>query len=556
MKVRLLRQAAAVLLLGCSMAASADLLSDPPAGEPVLVPVPELDLSGAESSARNAIVGARKQVAGLLARDDVAAAELAEAYGRLGAFYDVYQIRSGAELCYVNAVALDPSAFRWVFLYAYLAHVSGRYDEAMERFARARTIDPAYPSVGLFEAEILLERNQIDDAAGALEAAMAVDGLRARAAFRLGQIALQRRQYDDAVILFREALALDPEGDAAWFPLAQALRGTGDSEGARTALEQRGKQLPRVREPLLEELAALDHGSRPFYLSGLAAARRGDYRASAEAFGAGLAQDEDNAFARVSYARALYLSGHPEKTREQLEIVVDTAPAEPLPLFLLGLLDRAGGDSERARERFEQVLRLRADHSGALYFLGLMDFSSEDYARAATRLAAAVGAEPGNHYAQVLALVARQRNGEPDNVLAAELGELVATSPEPWLPRYALARLLAASEEEGVPDMERALVLSQQLVDEQVHPAALEALALAHAAGGDTEAAENTLDQAKSEYLFAGHFGDVNRIAAQQQRLADGALPSVAWPVEDPLFNPPPISVRGPFMEYPAARAY
>jgi hypothetical protein len=167
-----------------------------------------------------------------------------------------------------------------------------------------------------------------------------------------------------------------------------------------------------------------------------------------------------------------------------------------------------------------------------------------------------VDAEPGNHYAQVLALVARQRNGEPDGVLAAELSELVAISPEPWLTRYALARLLAVSGEEGARDIARALALSQQLVDEQVHPAALEALALAHAADGNTDASETALDQARSEYLFAGRFGDVNRIAAQQQRLADGALPSTAWPAEDPLFNPPPISVRGPFMEYPAARAY
>lgn len=556
MRIRLLRQAAVALLLGCSMPVLADLLSEPPASDPVLVAVPELDLSGAEPAARNAILGAREQVAGLLARDDVAAVELAEAYGRLGAFYDVYRIRSGAELCYANAVALDPSAFRWAFLYAYLAHVSGRYDEAMERFAHARTVEPAYPSVGLYEAEILLERNQVEEAVAALEAAMAVEGLRARAAFRLGQIALQRRQFDEAVSLFREALTLDPEGDAAWFPLAQALRGAGDSEGARAALAKRGKQLPRVREPLLEELAALDHGSRPYYLSGLAAARRGDYTVAAEAFGQGLAQDQKNAFARVSYARALYLSGHADRSREQLEIAAETAPGEPLPLFLLGLLDRARGDGERARGRFEQVLRLRADHSGALYFLGLMDFSAGDHARAATRLAAAVDAEPGNLYAQVLALVARQRNGEPDSVLAAELSELVATSPERWLPRYALARLLAASGEEGVPDITRALALSQQMVDEQVHPAALEALALAHAADGNAEASETALDQARSEYLFAGRFGDVNRIAAQQQRLADGTLPSTAWPAEDPLFNPPPISVRGPFMEYPAARAY
>lgn len=543
------------LLLGIP-SVGADALSSLPAAFADLQPLPEMDISGAEPRAREAINTARKKVAEALSNPKITRAELAEGYGRLGAYYDVYQIRSGAESCYSNAVTLDPTVFRWAFLYAYLAHASGRYEVAQERFRNAAAINPEYPSLGLFEAEIHLEFNQVEQAEPLLETAAEAEGLRGRAMFRLGQIALQERQFDEAVIFFRAALKADPEGNAVWFPLAQALRGSGDAEGARAALAQRGKQLPRVRDPLLEQLDALDQGSRPYYFAGLGAARKGDYVAAAAAFEQGLAQDSENPFARVSYARALYLSGRTNESREQLEIAEAQAPDETLPVFLLGLLDRAAADNDAAQARFEQVVASRPDHSGALYFLGLMAFENENYPVAAQRLDETLEAEPGNIYAKILGLVARQRSGVSELILREELAEIVAVSPGQWMPRYALARLLAASVETEVLDVTLALELSRQLVRLQAHPAVFEAMALAETAAGDREAAMHSLGSAETAYLAFGRFEDANRIVAQRARVDQGKLPGDAWPVDDPILSSPAISISGPFKEYPAARAY
>lgn len=550
---RTARLAVLPLVLLAAAGASADRLSTPPEG---LEAVPELDISGAEPLAQDAIRRARGNLDRLLAKPAVTAEQLGDAYGRLGAYYHVYGIRSGAEACYANAVTQAGGVFRWQFLFAYLAHESGRYEEALGRFDAARRIDPDYPAINLFAGEAMLELNRSDEAEKLLKMAVEQDGLRAAAAFRLGQIALERREFGAAADWFRTALEADPGADAVYYPLAQALRGDGDAAGAREALGKRGKQLPRLNDPLIEELESLEEGARPFYLAGLDAIHQGDYAAAADSFAKGLEQDPANHFARISYARALYVSGRHDEARRQLERVETAMPDEELAIFLIGLLDNAGGDKASARRRFERVLQLKADHSGALYFLGLLDFAAGNYAPAAARLAESVAAEPGNVYAQVLALVARYRQSAPAAEVLSELQALFTAAPDQWLSRYALARLLAAAEDETVRAPDRAVEIAEALVAEQPVPPMFEALALSYAASGDRDAARQAMENAKSGYLFQGRFAEVGRVDEQILEVQKGVLPAEAWPVDDPLLSAPMISPVGPFMEYPAPRAY
>ncbi|MEN8174144.1 MAG: tetratricopeptide repeat protein [Pseudomonadota bacterium] len=545
---------AAGFLCLASMAA-ADHLSTPPANPWDLQSVADADISGAEPFAQSAIRGARRQVVDLLESGNADAAQLAEAYGRLGAYYHVYTVRTAAESCYANAVHLDPSVFRWVFLLGYLAHESGRNEAALERFAAARRIDPDYATLDLLEGEALLGLNRAEEAEPLLRRAMAHDDLKAAAAFRLGQIVLQRREYAAATELFKTSLAADPQADSVYFPLAQALRGLGENTAARDALGKRGTTRPHFVDTIVQELESLDEGARPFYLAGLVSVRHGDYVEAASAFGKGLALDPENPAARTSYARALYLSGDVAAARVELEAVERAVPEEPLPIFLLALLDDASGDSEVSRRRMERVLSLSPDHSGALYFLGLRDFEEGRYDLARQRLIMSVELEPGNTFAQLLALVARHRMGEDADALIADLSVLADADAGHWVPRYALARLLAAGSGDA-REVQHAVSLAESLVNEQPSPPAYEALALAQAASGDYQAAENALEDAKTFYLFGGQFTEVDRLDGRIERVRSGHLPDVAWREDDPFLNPPVISPRGPFKEYPSARAY
>ena len=274
-------------------------------------------------------------------------------------------------------------------------------------------------------------------------------------------------------------------------------------------------------------------------------------------FAKGLANDEDNYRARTTFARALYLSGHPEQARAELQRAEADAPEdEPLPDFLLGVLDLAAGEQDVARSRFSKVLAIESAHSGALYFTGLLDFEAGDYASAVSRLEAAVTAEPGNHFAQVLALVARHRIGDEPKNPVDTLRALVETVPRQLLPRYALIRLLAADENEGDRDPAQALGLAEALVAEQPIPPVYEALALVRAVQGDFAAAEQALEEAKSGYFFAGLYDEMGRIDRQLARTRKGELPATAWPEDDLVLRPPKVNPRGPFVEYPSVRAY
>jgi len=548
----------ALLALALSSIAAADHLAEQTTVQGVvLVPVPQMDLSGAESRAQEAIREARRNVDALLTDGGTSAADLGEAFGRLGAYYHVYNILSGAEACYRNAVLLAPDNYRWRHLLAYLTYASGRYEEALSLIANARGLDPEYPALDLYEGHALLGLNRVAEAEPLLHKAMQQEGLEAAAARYLGTIALQRREFDTAIDYFNLSLEADPAGGAVYFPLAQALRGAGRAEEARAALGKRTKDHPHVGDPIVEQLEALDQGSRPFYVAGLAAARQGDYAAVAEAFARGLEQDSDNYRARTTYARALYLSGRFAKAREELERVEAMAPPQDvLAVFLLGVMDGSAGDSTSAARRFGVVLAAHPDHSGALYFQGLIDFAAGNYSEAAERLEKAVAAEPGNRYAQVLALVARERSGADQKALLTELEALHEIAQDPFVPRYALSRLLAASPDEAVRDPARALALTQELVAGQPSPPAFEALALAKAAVSDFTGAEQALEQAKSGYFFNQRFADLSRMDRQLEKVKNGGLPAEAWPRDDLVLSAPVISPQGPMREYPDARAY
>ena len=531
------------------------LLTPPPSPVPLFA-VPDLDLTGAEARAQEAILRARNEVRDLLGDASVDPAVLAEAYGRLGAMYHVHDIPAGAAAAYRNARALDPGHFRWAYLDGWLAQGIGRLDDALDAYRAARSIDPEYAPLSLREGEILAELNRPEAAQERLEAAVEQTGLEAAAAFRLGQLALQRRDFADAARWLHLALAADPDADLVYAPLARALRGLGDVEAARAALSRRGERAPLAEDRIVQELQDLDTGARRHFLQGLLDVRESRFQSGAEAFARGIAEDPDNLAARISYARALYLAGEPAAAREQLALVLDHQPNEPLTLFLMGLLLEADGEITEARIHYQNVLDVQPGHPGTSHHLGLLAFRQGDWDTAARQLDQTGRVMPENVLAQVLAMVAESRaKGESDD-LGARLENLVDIAPWHPLPRYALSRLLSAAANPGIRDPERALVLAESLAVGAVIPPVHEALALALAANGDFEGARGALEQAAMAYRRGGALFLIPRLDTQLRRLDAGTLPAEAWPEDDPVLSPPPLEPRAVFQEYPTPRPF
>jgi protein O-mannosyl-transferase len=533
-----------------------DLLLNPPARDAELLPVPDLDLSGAEPRAREAIASARDVVRTRLADPATGAPELAEAYGRLGGLYHVHEILAGARPAYGNARRLDPQHFRWAYLDAWLAQGAGRLDHALASYEDALAIDPDYAPLALRLGEILLESNRPEDAARHLSKALEEPGLEAPAAFRLGQLALQRRNFAQAESWLRRTLEADPGAEAAYTALALALRAQGQMDAAREALAQGGERQPLAEDPLVRELEDLDTGARRHFLRGLLAVREGRFADGAEAFGQGLEEDPDNLAARVSHARALYLASKRGEARGQLEAVLERRPGETLATFLLGLLLEAEGETEAARHTYERCLAAQPGHPGASHHLGLLAFRGGEWQLAADLLTQAASRFPDNITARVLALVAESRVGGDWAEIAAELETMMAEQPRHPLPRYALSRLRSAAEDPTVRDPARGLAMAEALLLNGTIPPVYEALALARAASGDPEAAQAALEAAEAAYRRSGASIFLPRLQAQRERLAAGGLPAEAWPEDDPVLVPPPPDPRGVFQEYPTPRPF
>ncbi|MGD2082220.1 MAG: tetratricopeptide repeat protein [Chromatiales bacterium] len=536
----------------------ADSLESPPAPWATRVsPVPTPDILGADPVAQGNLEASRAAVASRLGEPDIQPATLGRAYGDLGALYHVYGIDRAAEGCYENAMALAPEEFRWPYYAGYLALKSGRLDDALELFAKAASIDPEYPALALRLGQTYLGLSRLDEARPLLEQAARHVGLRAAALYNLGQIDLLERDQDAAVEHFEEALALAPEADRIHYPLAQALRAAGRTEEARAHLALHGKQEPQPEDDLIEELKALERGSRPHFVRAMRAMREGDDEAAIKAFTRGLELEPDNIDARVSFARALYLAGKPDAARRQLLTVLENDPDHPLANFLVGLLYDASGDKDLAISRYRRILKTNPDESGAHFFLANLLFRAGDYEEAAEHYRAAFEASPDAEPAALLRFVAMKRAGASDLELREGLEAMLRRDPNRQLLRYALVRLLAASDDPKVRDGQRALEEAEILAaNAPPNLANREAQILARAAAGETGQAAQELSRLAEMAKWYGQWDQLARLNEMEATLEAGEVPGPVWPDSEPLLSPSPTDPRATFSMYPASRAY
>jgi tetratricopeptide (TPR) repeat protein len=548
---------------------SADLPVDRPADPPVdpvaelpahwqaeLRPVADADISGAEPLMQQAIVAARAEVAELLAAPNPDRDALAAAYGRLGALLLLVEVEAQADACLRNAMALQPSEFRWPYYAGYLAMLAGNLDQALDYLETARAIDPDYPTLYLRLGKVRLDRSDLAEARTALERVKDSPELASPANYYLGQIAVLERRFADAVPLLEAALAANPDATEVHYPLAQAHRALGSAERARVHLQQFKLRAPDIADPLLDELQAATKRSLPAFKRAIHAVREGDYAGAAEQFEQGLAADPDNAAALISYARVLYLVGRREAAVAALTRALEIDPNNALGHFLDGVLMQQRGDLTGAAASYARAVAIDPAQVGALFHLANLDFEAGRYAQAADAYRRVLAADPSIAPARVLELIADRRSGQPEAEIAERLARLAEAHADDLQLRYALARLLAAAEDTTVRNGEQAVKLAADLVVQQPIPPHQRLLALAQAAAGRWDQAIETLQRLLA---MAGWMAPPQSIETLQNELADyqaKQLPQPAWPLDDLLLSPPPFDAMRPFRDYPATAPY
>ena len=547
-----------LFMLGAAVPLLADTLSEPPGNcQDKLQPVPEADLSGTEPAARKAITQTRERLAELLSQGTTEAPRLAAGYGQLAALYQLARIDAPAALCWDNARQLQPDEFRWSYYAGYLALKRGQTEIALAALQRAREIKPDYAPLDLRLAQLWLDTNELDKAHAALLRASRQPGLRASALYYLGELDLLRRDYESAQQHLLEALEFAPQASAIHYPLAQAYRHQGQQDLARQHLAAFKPGLPAADDPLVAELQSALETSRADFRLAMRAVKEQDYQKAFQHFEDGLKIDPDNLAARVSYARALYLGGQDEAALAQLNGVLERMPEQTLANFLLAVLRQSRGESDAAIEHYERILQHDERHAGARFYLANLLLERGQYAEAAKQYAAALAVDPDIPPARLLELVARQRTGEPDRMIAAALEQRVTDHPgQPEL-KYALARLYSLSTDTDARDSARALTLANQLAPNQPTPLNIAVLALAAAADGQFDQAARLQQQVLDMLRWTPDEAALQRLQTALDAYEAGHMPDQpAWPADDPLLTPPPLNPADPFRHYPAAVPY
>ncbi|MCB1882004.1 MAG: tetratricopeptide repeat protein [Gammaproteobacteria bacterium] len=546
-----------LLVLGCLPAVvTADALSQlPEQWSERLEPIAEADLSGAESNARQAILETRAELARLLPDSSTHSQELAEGYGRLGALSQVYGLDSAAKSGFRNAMMLAPESFRWVYYAAYQASHSGQHEEATLLLQQAERLNPDYRAVALRLGESWLELNRIEAAVAALQRAANDPGLRARALYHLAQIDLLQRRYDEAIDKLQEVLRIDPAADQAHYPLARAWRAKGDLERAQQHMARRGKQLPVAADPMIDELLGVNQGARRYFGQGLKASHEQRFADAAAAFRQGLEIAPENNQARVSLARALYLSGEPEQALQQLQQVLSKNPEQHLARFLAAVLFAERGELRASSEQFAAVLRQEPEHYGAHFCLANLFFSMAEFGQAEAHYREALRANPDIPPARWYRLLAAKHAGALDENLIGSLERESAAHPEQTMLRYLLIRMLVLSDAPQVRDPERARGLVNDLVAQMFIPPHVELQALVAAAIGNFEQAVELQQQLLPTLVWMGD--DLyERAQTRLTAYRRGEMPAGVWYQEASMLPSPKIDAVMLFREYPSPVPY
>jgi tetratricopeptide (TPR) repeat protein len=536
-----------------------DRVAEPPSLFDIdLTAVPAADISGAEPLMQAALGSARDELDRLLAQPDPDRDELAAAYGRLGALLTLVEVEARADACFENAIALQPQELRWPYYAGYLAMLAGNLDVALAHFEQVRAIAPHYAPLYLRLGKVHLDRSALGEARQALTRAAAEPSLAGPANYYLGQIAVLERRFADAVPLLEAALDATPDATEVHYPLAQAYRALGEDERARAHLAEFRERAPRVQDPLIAELEAVSDRALPAFKEAVYAVRGGDYATAVRRFADGLAVVPDNAAARVSYARVLWLTGDQERAEAELRRALAQAPEEPLAVFLVGVVAEQRGESEQATARYRQVLALEPAHAGALFQRANLDFRAGRWAAAAEGYRQALAADAGVTPARVLAQVAALRAGAPERDILARLRALADAHPDDAQLRYAMARLLAGAQTPSLRDPDAARELAAALLADPTAggpiPPHQRALALARAAGGDFDGAVALLRPMEAAAWMLPP-AEATLVGAELAAFTDGRLPA-AWPPGDSLLEPPPFNAAQLMRDYPAIRPY
>jgi tetratricopeptide (TPR) repeat protein len=502
------------------------------------------DLSRLDASVQAQVRGKYAALDRVRASEGASAAQRGTAYGELAMLLHAAEFYGDAEPAYRNAQALMPSDPRWPYYLAHVRRSTGDTAQTIALLTRVLELRPTDVPALVWLGRAYLDQGQPDQAEPLFTRALSAAPMTLAAKVGLAQIAIGRKEFARAVTLLEEGFQILPTADSLHSLMATAYRGLGDTARAEAHLKRWRNTDVLVQDPLREELDLALESGLSYELRGVRVLTDGDYPAAADFFRRGIALTEGTTqlgrSLRHKLGTALYLQGRLPEAIAQFEEVVRLAPPdgqdEPTAkaYYSLGVLKASDGQATEAIVLLTRAVRYSPTYleaqlalGNALRAAGRVEASLEPYRAAVEANPRAAEARFG--HAMALVRLKRWREAR------ASLEESIRVLPDRTDLTHALARLLAAAPDASVRDGQRALALTDTLMQTTRTPDVGETLAMAQAELGQFDQAAEIQRSVIDAARRAGDQAAVRRMTATL-RLYEGRQPCrTPWADDDPV---------------------
>jgi tetratricopeptide (TPR) repeat protein len=382
---------------------------------------PVVDRTGLDQEIVDAIDAAEKGV-----REQP---RVASTWAQLGGVLRAHDFEDESNICFTQAEKLDRTNYRWPYLLA-LSLLGKDQEAALVKLRRAAELCGDEPAPRLTLGELLLDRDEADEAEAQFRTVVDRDPNNAHALWGLGKVALRRGDVDGAIQQLRAAADRVPRATVVHTALIEAYRRRGDDKAV--AEEQRLlAELPRTfvwPDPAREAIRSVWVGLRArmdqidtFHKAGLRAeaivaakAAVNKYPDSALAhLVLGEMLNRDNKFVEAEHALREAIRLDPKRAKAHFELAVSLQeqrkfreaiesyqtmiqlqPGYAFAYYQLGVCLQNVGDEAGAEKAYREALRYRPEFDEPLLTLALLYGRRGQYPEAMKCLEEAARAAP------------------------------------------------------------------------------------------------------------------------------------------------------------------
>ncbi|MCI0675962.1 MAG: tetratricopeptide repeat protein [Phycisphaerales bacterium] len=299
------------------------------------------------------------------ARSNHAALLRAQAYEDLGQIDQANKAVDDPVKKLQGAKATDPGELtdgvQALFIRARIQGQPGRdFQTMLGLLARAhQEIDRLYWPAKLAEAELLIDKDKLPEAIGALHETLSLNPRSSRAWYLLGRVALDRFDFDSALAAAAALRRLNRQHPLADLLVAEERLIEDDPEGAQEILAPVLERFPKLRPALALHVAA--------------EALLYDEQAMQAALDRYDQLSPNSAQAYNVAGRHLSLNRQYETAARVLEEAIRRQPAWPAPQIELGLMELQSGRDDRALAVLARVVKLDPFNTRAANSLFLLE---------------------------------------------------------------------------------------------------------------------------------------------------------------------------------------